>query len=48
LAWWQEQFFEHEVTTAASSQRAQRRDITHFIMFMLHEEGTDDRPRWEN
>ncbi len=46
LTWWQEQYFKFEVTTAPASQRAQRRDITHFILFMLREDGSDDRARW--
>ena len=29
-----------------SSQRAQQQDLTRFIMYMLKEEGTDERPRW--
>jgi integrase len=46
LTWWMEQYFKYEVTTAPSSQHAQQQDITRFIMFMLNEEGNEDRPLW--
>jgi site-specific recombinase XerD len=46
LTWWQEQYFKFEVTTSPASQRAQRRDITHFILYMFREDGSDDRARW--
>ena len=46
LTWWLEQYLSHGVTTSKSSQQAQYKDIIHFIMFMLREDGTEDRPRW--
>jgi site-specific recombinase XerD len=46
LTWWLEQYLSHGVTTSKSLQQAQYKDIIHFIMFMLREEGTEDRPRW--
>jgi len=46
LTWWAEQYFKHEVSTAAATKKAQRRNLNHFILFMMREEGTDERPRW--
>lgn len=46
LTWWLEQYLSHGVTTSKSSQHSQYKDIIHFIMFMLREEGTEDRHRW--
>jgi hypothetical protein len=43
LTWWAEQYFKYEVTTVSSSQRAQQQDLTRFIMYMLKEEGNDER-----
>ncbi|MFZ0256031.1 MAG: site-specific integrase [Gammaproteobacteria bacterium] len=41
-----EAYFAIEVTTAASSQAVQRRDIGRFLAFVLREEGTDRREVW--
>ena len=46
LAWWIEQYFRFEVTTAASSQQVQRRDLDRFLGFLRTEEGEDQRIRW--
>ena len=46
LTAWAEAYFRFEVTTSASSQAVQRRDLDRFLAFMRLEEGTDDRPRW--
>jgi integrase len=43
---WAAWFFGHVVTTKASSQHEQARDITLFIEFMLNVEKTDERSRW--
>src|SRR5437588_113010 len=46
ISWWVEQYFRFEVTTSASSQKLQRRDLALFISYMLDEEGRDDRVAW--
>ena len=46
LAAWAEAYFRFEVTTSASSQAVQRRDLDRFLAFMRLEEGGDERPRW--
>jgi integrase len=46
LSWWIEQYFRFEVTTSASSQKVQRRDLGLFVSYMLDEEGRDDRVAW--
>lgn len=46
LSWWVEQYFRFEVTTSASSQKVQQRDLALFISYMLDEEGRDDRIAW--
>ena len=43
LAGWLEAYFAVEVTTAASSQAVQRRDLTRFLAFLQAEEGSDER-----
>ncbi len=39
-------YFEFEVTTMASSQKVQRRDLASFLNFMLAEVGNDKLPNW--
>lgn len=46
ISWWLDQYFQFEVTTAPESRKVQRRDILHFIMFMIRTEGDDLRPLW--
>lgn len=46
LAWWIEQYFKFEVTTAASSQTVQRRDLTLFLSYMEEESGGDQIAAW--
>jgi hypothetical protein len=46
LRWWVEQFFAFEVTTAASSQRVQRRDLELFLSVIEIETGGDSRRAW--
>lgn len=46
IPWWIEQYFRFEVTTSASSQKVQRRDLGLFVSYMLDEEGRDDRVAW--
>src|SRR5262249_53316249 len=46
LRWWAEQYFAFEVTTAASSQRVQRRDLELFLSFVEKETGDDSRRAW--
>ncbi len=46
LRWWVEQFFAFEVTTAASSQRVQRRDLELFLSVIEMETGSDSRRAW--
>lgn len=43
---WAVWFFQHAVTTKASSQREQARDINLFIEFMNRVEKSDQRPLW--
>lgn len=43
---WAAWFFRHVVTTKASSQHEQARDISLFIEFIVRTEKTDERPRW--
>ncbi|MGN7614542.1 tyrosine-type recombinase/integrase [Magnetococcales bacterium HHB-1] len=43
---WLEVYFSYEVTTAPSSQKAQKRYLGLFHSFMLQEIGTDERLRW--
>lgn len=46
LRWWVEQYFAYEVTTAASSQRVQRRDLELFLSVIEMETGGDSRRAW--
>jgi integrase len=46
LRWWVEQYFAFEVTTAASSQQVQRRDLEHFMSFVEMETGGDSLRAW--
>ena len=46
LADWLEAYFRFEVTSLASSQAVQRRDLTLFLDFMAHEEGASARADW--
>ncbi len=46
MATWMAAYFEFEVTTMASSQKVQRRDLASFLNFMLAEVGNDNLPNW--
>lgn len=46
LAWWIEQYFKFEVTTAASSQTVQRRDLALFLSYVKEESGGDQLAEW--
>ena len=46
VATWIAAYFEFEVTTMASSQKVQRRDLASFLNFMLAEVGNDKLPNW--
>ena len=46
LPWWVEQYFDLEVTTSASSQKAQRRDLALFLAYVRGEEGSEERLVW--
>jgi integrase len=46
LGAWLEAYFAVEVTTAASSQRVQRRDLECFVAFVRRVEGREDRAVW--
>lgn len=46
LRWWVEQYFAFEVTTAASSQKVQRRDLETFLSVISIETGGDSRRAW--
>jgi integrase len=46
LAWWIEQYFKFEVTTAASSQTVQRRDLVLFLSYVKDETGGDQIAAW--
>lgn len=46
LAWWIEQYFKFEVTTAESSQAVQRRDLALFLSYIEGETGGDDVTAW--
>lgn len=46
LAWWIEQYFKFEVTTAASSQTVQRRDLVLFLSYVKEESGDDAVAAW--
>jgi len=46
LVWWNEQYFRFEVTTSASSQKIQWRDLALFNEFVLREEKTGRRSAW--
>ncbi len=46
LLWWVEQYFKFEVTTAASSQAVQRRDLALFIRYVMEESGSDAVRSW--
>jgi integrase len=46
ISWWLEQYFRFEVTTSASSQKVQQRDLQTFLDYLLDEEGTDKRVAW--
>jgi integrase len=46
LAWWVEQYFKFEVTTAASSQAVQRRDLGLFVEYLNSEAGSDAVRGW--
>ena len=41
LQWWIDQYFKFEVTTAASSQTVQRRDLALFLSYVKEESGGD-------
>ena len=44
--WWVEQYFRFEVTTVASSQKVQRRDLELFAAHLEREEGQDSISAW--
>jgi len=46
LAWWVEQYFKFEVTTAESSQAVQRRDLGLFVEYLREESGGDSVKAW--
>lgn len=46
LSWWVEQYFRFEVTTGASSQKVQGRDLNLFVSYMTEVERTDERISW--
>lgn len=46
LTWWIEQYFKFEVTTAASSQSVQRRDLSLFLSYVKEETGGDRVEAW--
>jgi len=46
LAWWIEQYFKFEVTTAESSQGVQRRDLSLFLSYVKEETGGDQLADW--
>lgn len=46
LSWWVEQYFRFEVTTAASSQAVQRRDLALFLSYVNEEGGGDRVEAW--
>ena len=46
LAWWVEQYFKFEVTTAASSQAVQQRDLQLFLTYVQEETGSDQVLAW--
>ena len=46
VAPWLAAYFEFEVTTMASSQKVQRRDLAAFLNFMVQEVGNDKLPNW--
>lgn len=46
LAWWVDQYFKFEVTTAASSQTVQRRDLALFLSYVKEESGGDQLAAW--
>ena len=46
LRWWVEQYFRFEVTTVASSQKVQRRDLELFCDYVEREEGKDSIAAW--
>lgn len=43
---WMEAYFQFELTTHASSQKEQRRDISMFISFLFEETGSDSPDSW--
>ncbi len=46
LVWWAEQYFKFEVTTAASSQAVQQRDLGLFMTYVNEETGDDKVSAW--
>lgn len=46
LEWWIDQYFKFEVTTAASSQAVQRRDLALFLSYVQEETGGDEVAAW--
>lgn len=46
LVWWVEQYFKFEVTTAASSQTVQRRDLHLLLDYVARETGSDNVLVW--
>jgi len=46
LSWWVDQYFKFEVTTAASSQAVQRRDLALFLSYVQEETGGDVIAAW--
>ena len=46
LEWWIDQYFKFEVTTAASSQTVQRRDLSLFLSYIKDETGGDQIAAW--
>src|SRR6266850_827301 len=46
LTWWDEQYFQFEVTTSPASQKVQRRDLALFLRYMMAEERLDQRVAW--
>ena len=46
LNWWMEKYFEFEVQTSSETQKAQKRDITLFLDYMLTQTGSIKRNNW--
>ncbi|OGU12084.1 MAG: hypothetical protein A2X61_09940 [Ignavibacteria bacterium GWB2_35_12] len=46
LDWWMDNYFEFEVQTSDETQKAQKRDITLFLDYMLSQTGSIKRNNW--